>query len=461
MLFFSQSPPNVELEDQPQTTTADEDFEDEIKKLVKKKRLVFVTAGKSGAGKSTLINNLLELKGKKAAESKASPNSVTKAVDYYEEEIHGVKVRIIDTPGFEARDLTSKEEQETLPVLSALTDGKADIMLYCMKLSDRADEKDERIVKKLTKAFGEEIWRHTVLVLTFGDAMLNENEGDQDILERFTNEFQEVLKKAGVNDVPVKSILSAQDAGSELESVQQPKIIGVPVGKRTESPQDWRDLLFKEIIKKCKKNSIPAMLMLQGMTPDWVEAVLVLGGAVGMGAGWLGGGVAGGAAGAVAGATAGATAGGSIGGVVGGVVGGAVGTVFGGIGAIPGAAIGATIGEGIGAVTGAVTGGVTGVVTVGGAGVAAAAYTMYGTARLSDKLFSYVAIIRARKTVEELEKKKASEKEEMKAIEEEKANVQEMATSTKEGNEQEKKAIEKATEAEESTNEKEMANEEK
>ena len=308
-----QSPPNIErekessgtvaiagdkLEDQPVTATADEEF---IKKLVRERALVLVTAGKPGAGKSTLINNLLGLRGKKAAESKADPKSVTKTVDYYEEEVRGITVRIIDTPGLEAEDLSSKEEQEALEDLSALTDGKADIMLYCMKLTDRADKKDERIVKKLTEAFGEEVWRHTVLVLTFGDAVLNEDEGDRDILERFTNEFEEVLKKADVNDVPVKSILSTQDVGSELESVQQPEIIGVPVGRHTKSPQDWVDLLFKEIIKKCKMDSVPAMLMLQGMTPGWVAAVLGLAGVVGTAVGWLGGGVAGGAAGGTAG----------------------------------------------------------------------------------------------------------------------------------------------------------------
>lgn len=435
-MFFFQSP-NIErekdssstvviagdkVEDQPATTTADEDL---IKKLVRERPLVLVTAGKAGAGKSTLINNLLGLKGKKAAESKASPKSVTKAVDYYEEEVHGFTVRVIDTPGLEAEDLSSQELQEALEDLSALTDGKADIMLYCMKLTDRADKKDECIVKKLTKAFGKEMWRHTVLVLTFGDAVLNQDEGDRDTLESFTNEFEEVLKKAGVDDVPVKSILSAQDTGSELESVQQPEVIGVPVGRRAESPQDWVDSLFKEIIKKCKMDSIPAMLMLQGMTPGWVAAVLGLGGLAGVAVGWAGGGMAGGIAGT------------SIGGVVGGAVGGAIGAVFGGVGAVPGAAVGATIGEGIGAVTGAVT--------VGGAGILATGSTVAGAAKLSEKWFSYAAIVRARQRVEELKKKKENEKEEMKAIEEKKGNEEEVATSEK-ANEKEKKAIEEKKE---------------
>ena len=419
------------FEDQPATTTADEDFEDAVKNLVRKRPLVLVTVGKAGAGKSTLINNFLRLRGNKVAKSKASPEFGTKGIDCYEQEVHGIVVRIIDTPGLEANHRSSKEEQEELATLSVITDGKADVMLYCMKLSDRDDGKDERIVQKLTKAFGKEIWRHTVLVLTYGDAVLNQDEGDRDILERFTRKFKEFVKKARVRNVPVKPILSAQD--------KQPEIIGIPVGKRTESPQDWRDLLFKEIIKKCRIDSIPAMLVLQGMTPDWIEAVLALG----AGAGLLGAG----GAGMVAGATTGVSAGS----VVGGVVGGAVGAVFGGVGSIPGAALGAKIGGVIGGLTGGAAGSVGGLM----AGSVAAGGTIIATETLSNKLFSYVAIIRARKRVEELEEKKASEKEEMKAIEE-KANVQEVATSEKEGNEKEK-----ATEAEESTNEKEMASEEK
>ena len=131
--------------------------------------------------------------------------------------------------------------------------------------------------------------------------MLNQDEGDRETLEEFTNEFEKLLKKAGVNDVPVKSILSA---GSELESVEQPEIIGIPVGRRIESPQDWILLLFKEIIKKCKMDSIPAMLVLQGIKPQWIVEVMGLGAFLATGftifpAGGLLGATAGGSAGGV------------------------------------------------------------------------------------------------------------------------------------------------------------------
>ena len=263
------------FEDQPATTTADEDFEDAVKNLVRKRPLVLVTVGKAGAGKSTLINNFLRLRGDKVAKSKASPEFGTKGIDYYEQEVHGIVVHIIDTPGLEAKHRSSKEEWEELATLSVLTDGKADIMLYCMKLTDRGDDKDERIVKKLTRAFGKEIWRHTILVLTFGDAVLNHNDGDRDLLEGFTKEFERFLKKAGVNDVPVKSVVSTE-FNKAPGKVHHPEIIGIPVGQRIKTPQNWTGLLFKEIIKKCKIDAIPAILVLQYIPPHWLASILKL-----------------------------------------------------------------------------------------------------------------------------------------------------------------------------------------
>ena len=331
---------------------------------------MLVTAGIPGAGKSTLINNLLGLKGKKAAKAKFSRKSVTKHVDYYEGEVHGITVRIIDTPGLEAKDLSSKEEKEELATLSVLTDGKADLLLYCMKLTDRSDDRDERIVMKLTKAFGKEMWRHTVLVLTFGDVALNKD-GDRDLLEEFTEDFEEALKKAGVFDITVKSILSSQNIESDHE-VQYPAIIGVPVGVSTDTPPNWISSLIKEIIKKCKFDAIPAILMLQGMPPEWVAKVLRQAGAL---FGSVGGAAVGGGVGSVAGS------------VVGMGIGAAVGVIFGGVGAAPGAAAGAVIGESIGTSAGMVFGSA-------------------GTAWCVDELTGLAKIIKARKRVEELKEKR-------------------------------------------------------
>ena len=153
----------------------------------------------------TLINNfILGLKREKAAEAKRSARSVTKNVHYYEEEVHGITLCIINTPGLESKDLTREQEQEALTTLSELTNNKPDLLLYCISLVGRYDDKDDRIVVRLTDAFGGEIWSHAILVLTHGDELEDDEEENRELLNKFTEEFEKSLEKAGVNDVPVK-----------------------------------------------------------------------------------------------------------------------------------------------------------------------------------------------------------------------------------------------------------------
>ena len=318
-------------ESQPATTTVNKEYAKEIRKLARRSPLVLVTVGIPGAGKSTLINNLLGLKGNKAAETKYSRMSVTEHVDYYEGEVHGIAMCIIDTPGLEAMDLSSKEEEVVLATLSVLTDRKADILLYCMKLTDGSNYRDERIVTMLTKTFGEEIWKHTILVLTFGDVVLRQDEEDRDRLEEFIEGFGKALTKAGVSGVPVKSVLSTQSNKSDHE-VQYPAIIGVPVGRHTQTPPNWTDLLFKEIIKKCKYDTIPAILMLRGIAPEWVAKILRPAGSLvgSVSRGVVGSGIVGMCIGAAIGAILGVPApavGAAIGGIAAGMVVGSASTI--------------------------------------------------------------------------------------------------------------------------------------
>ena len=244
-----------------------------------KRRLVLVTAGKAGMGKSTLINNLLGLKGEKAAEAKLSARSVTKVVNHYEKKIHGINVRIVDTPGLEALDLSSEQEQQALATLSELTNGQPDLLLYCITLVGRFQKDDLHIVQKLTKTFGSEIWSHAILVLTYGDTALKDH-GDEkkngELLEGFTEEFEKALKKAGVSDVPVKHILSTQGIGPDKfeEALERPEVVGVPVGRCTTAPKDWVFLLWTEVFKRCTMDAIPAMLVLRGITPNLIAKLI-------------------------------------------------------------------------------------------------------------------------------------------------------------------------------------------
>ena len=334
--------------DRPVTAKADEELKDQVKKWEDARRdLVIVTAGKPGVGKSTLINNLLGLKGEQAAKAKGGAKPVTKFVDHYDGKKYEITVRIFDTPGLEATG-SSEQEQKTLATLSVLT--RVDLMLYCISLAGgRISGDDQRVVEKLTQTLGREIWRHTILVLTHGDTELSGGSTSEykEAVESFTEVFGELLNNAGIGDVPVKSILNI---GPDFV-VLKPEVVGIPVGRHIKAPPNgWAPLLFKEIVKRCRIDAIPALLALTGITPSNIRKLAKI---TVKGVGFT---------------SLLAVVGGVVVGAAGGVAGAAAGAAVGGVGAIPGAVVGVKAGAKVGAVIGAVGGGAVGAVggVVGG-----------------------------------------------------------------------------------------------
>ena len=100
---------------------------------------MIVVAGKSGTGKSTLINNFLTLDGStgNAAETHLQPNSVTHNVEVYKGGVNGVLVRAVDMPGLYAHRHNRDTEKDVIAALLHHTEGKADILIYCVSLTQR------------------------------------------------------------------------------------------------------------------------------------------------------------------------------------------------------------------------------------------------------------------------------------------------------------------------------------
>ena len=193
-------------DDLPETATSNEEILDLIqqwKREESKRAIVMVVAGKSGTGKSTLINNFLALDSNKAAESLLQLTSVTKEVARYDGEVNGVLIRAVDMPSLHTRRHSSDKEKEVVAALSHVTDGNADILIYCVSLTQRLDLIDERNIGALIKAFGKKIWHNAILVLTHADSVLNYENSNLDklgeLVAAFTEKLQEILREYEIN----------------------------------------------------------------------------------------------------------------------------------------------------------------------------------------------------------------------------------------------------------------------
>ena len=428
-------------DDSPQTTRSNEELFDKIQQWNvdnSEREVVVVVGGKSGTGKSTLVNNFLTLDGKAAAEARIQPTSVTDDVKVYKGEVNGVLVRAVDMPGLHARRHNRDKEKDVIAALSHHTEGKADILIYCVSLTQRLDSIDERNIATLNKAFGKKLWANTILVLTHADTVLEDDDNADkldEIVEGFTKELEEILtdctgikacvrlfsschtsESSNPDPSPTTEVAPDLSPESETEAVPGPsvateqerdetatapesvasesgpeessgpvEIIAIPIGKKPNKPPGWRDALLAQVITICLNKSMSYLTKLEGMSWEEIVKKLKKGAKVGATAGAIGG-------------ASGAAIGTGIGAAVGGVIGGILTAPFGGFGAAPTAAGGAAVG----ALLGSLFGG-------GGAGVVALLTGGLATAH-NESLFKDIAFyFDVRKKLEELQKKRQNE----------------------------------------------------
>ena len=258
-----------------------------------RKEITLVTAGRSSVGKSTLIGNMLRLEDDAAPESEHGPSSTTDEVKVYTSSINGVKVRIIDTPGLAATDV---DEAKVIAKLEEESKGKADMLLYCVSLLPDSiiDEQDEKIVKILKVAFGSDIWRHAVLVLTFANVVkgmpINPKKGKtfSDLLQDYAKKFESILRKK----CPSFSVISILSCHPEEEKRDPSTIIALPAGcnpsEELVEGMKWDESIYIETLKKCNPEAIPALLRVREPSPKIIRIGMQIGGYLGQSSGRVG-----------------------------------------------------------------------------------------------------------------------------------------------------------------------------
>ena len=302
------------------------DILDAWHKATNRRQITLVTAGRSGVGKSTLIGNMLNLKGDAAPRHRHGPSSTTTDVNLYTSIMGGIEVRIIDTPGLAATDVN---ELKSIAALQDMSGGKADMLLYCISIlpNSKIDQRDQIIIKILSRVFGKNIWEHAVLVFTFANVvtMLAETEDIPELVKEYADKFQSVLQSI----CPSFSVISIFSCCQNQVKRPSSMIVALPAGlvpdKELVEGGYWDESIYMEALKKCDHDVIPAFLKVREPSPWMIRKAVAIGQYIG-----------------VSGITGGSGA--LVGAAVGGAIGGGAGLLAGGAGAGPGAVLGAKIG---------------------------------------------------------------------------------------------------------------------
>ena len=217
------------------------------------KNVKIVLAGKSGAGKTSLCKALLGLEN----DIPLTPRPDTEVAEPHEIQKNGIKITIIDTPGFINKDVK-------------YTQNDFDLLVYCMPVSPgtKFDEHNPVIMQTLQDKYGKDIWRHCIVAFTFSnlayDRCKKKSKPEDEYkayIDDCRSEFEKRLKQLHVLNITVKTIfnhgpdhlpdhaiIKVIPAGDEPEDPLLPGVV------LHEGSKGWIDEMFLEMIKKCKCN---------------------------------------------------------------------------------------------------------------------------------------------------------------------------------------------------------------
>ncbi|XP_019863371.1 PREDICTED: uncharacterized protein LOC109592349 [Amphimedon queenslandica] len=171
----------ADLEEIQQLLTDEEKAQHQEALAHRSSGLRLLTIGKKGEGKSTFIHGITGAKeiGVDGLQSSAKKPHIIHDKDTH---MHGLDIElpimVFDSPGLQ----DNPEIEVCLREIRQMCQNPS-LVLYCTKMTNiRLKNDDKKVIEKLTSAFGAELWRFAILVLTFANKedVTRRNEKDED-----------------------------------------------------------------------------------------------------------------------------------------------------------------------------------------------------------------------------------------------------------------------------------------
>ena len=228
-------------------------FEQAVQELARKsgrREINILATGKLAAGKSALINGLI---GEEVAKESDSLDQETTKVVNYSRNIDGILFNVWDSPGIEAN--TEHETEDVQMIATGVP--KADLLLFCIRMDEsRLRKQDSNTINHFTKAFGEDVWKHTVFALTFANYVLPvRNRDDDEAKKTFFNERLELWRRE------LKEALRKAEVGEEI--IDNVKIMPIGYYKEPTLPngqENWLTAFWLVCLEAMKEQAKPALL---------------------------------------------------------------------------------------------------------------------------------------------------------------------------------------------------------
>ena len=224
---------------------------------------IFVT-GKTGTGKSTLVNGIV---GQEVARvgrclepgtSDINPKKCSTGP-------HNVAVTVCDSPGLQDGNTEEASYLDMIRQYCTTTSSPAvydvDLILYCMNMSDtRMKGYDVNAMIKLTKTLGKDMWKNTLIVLTFANRVVTQAEEEHDNNDVAVSDAYATKLKMWIDEI--RSVLF-KDVNLSKEEAQKIRI--TPAGKSNKPqiiPGDdvWLSKLWYEAVSAARSSAVPALI---------------------------------------------------------------------------------------------------------------------------------------------------------------------------------------------------------